>query len=422
MVKQTNQNSSKSKARCRFNLTVPKTLLFFGISALLYFGIFGINKYFLKQSSSLQEDSSSKYYNKDQQSPALELTVDTQVLNSLGTELLFVEKGKSVYRAKNNRIEKLFDSPMGRIMGIFLLPNNKKKDNLIVVTGKPKFFTPWLYNEGTNKVEKAQCASKSQCTPFYTKRMTRFEVIYTKETPTGSADILLDKFDGNPPVKIGFIKDKSLKKPICESGGEDCYMRYFPKDFVASFDGSFILNVPQGGGGLGEPALVISRDGSNLYKIPFYWYVSNAVWIDNNRLLTQDGGNVNIFTFNTNGTFTKSPVSVKGFFFGSFNQKAVSPNRKYLGAVFGGNSPGKIVLFDLTSFDKKVIETLENQDVSSSDSYIAGWNKDSTKMLYVLKYKAKIYDLKSGKSSTVAYLNNVNHKWSAILENTLLIK
>ena len=63
--------------------------------------------------------------------------------------------------------------------------------------------------------------------------------------------------------------------------------------------------------------IVLSKDGSKIYKIDVYWYGSSAVWISDNKLLAEDQKGSKIFTFNPDGTFQThkiNPIMEDGYF------------------------------------------------------------------------------------------------------------
>lgn len=258
------------------------------------------------------------------------------------------------------------------------------------------------------------------------KDNTNGEKIYTKELSNGQADILLDKLDGTVPTKIGSLKEKPLKVQVCEVG-DNCLQMKYPGEFYPSFDGSYLLSKPPGGGGLGEPGIVISRDGSKAYKIDFYWYVSSAIWIGNNKLLTKgQDGKQKIVTFKEDVTFSESPLQQD--LGGYFSQNTLSPSGKLL---FVSDDAKHVSLYDLNQTKSVTIETLSEEQVRKQLNllaeeiieqryYFIGWNKNSDKVLYASTTGAissahnndrtiireiKIYDVKSGKVYTAAKLN-----------------
>jgi len=227
------------------------------------------------------------------------INLSIQSIGDSMTELFFSENNV-VYSAKNIGLVKKLGSLDGNITNILFLP--EKKD-LLIVTENPEKQKE-IYDQATNKMipvvdphtaywilkgdtQKVGKFPYTLSEPFPLRdieEMTNFEQISVKENPAGGADILLDKLDGSIPVKIGFLKEKPLERQTCEIGN-NCTEKYYPGFFIPSFDESYLLSRPPRGGGLGEPAIVVSKDGSKQYKIDFYWYVSAAAWIDNNKLL-----------------------------------------------------------------------------------------------------------------------------------------
>jgi len=255
---------------------------------------------------------------------------------------------------------------------------------------------------------------------------TSGEKIYTKELPDGQADIMLDKLDETQPTKIGHLKEKILKVAVCEVG-DNCSQMKYPGEFYPSFNGSYLLNRPPGGGGLREPGIVVSRDGSKVYKIDFYWYVSAAIWLDDNRLLTKgQEGKQKIVTFKEDGTFSETPLQqdLGGF----FTQNTLSPSGKLLfvtdGAkqvsLYGTNQNKVIPVETLNEAQVRQQLNLLPEEIIEERYYFIGWNKNSDKVLYAettgaissahnndrtIEQKIKIFDVKTGKVSVVAKLN-----------------
>jgi DNA-binding beta-propeller fold protein YncE len=144
----------------------------------------------------------------------------------------------------------------------------------------------WALKPSSNELE--QIDEQKYQMLIRLKDYSTSERIFTKELQNGQAEIVMDKHDGTQPTKIGVLTQK-LVSLGCEF--DPCPGKIHPSEFYPSFDGSYLLNKPLGGGGLGASGLVVSRDGRKVYKIDFYWYGSSAIWIDNDKLLTraQDG-------------------------------------------------------------------------------------------------------------------------------------
>lgn len=282
----------------------------------------------------------------------------------------------------------------------------------------------WMLTPNSGKPEKID-EQKSQALSKL-KDNVNGERIYTKELPNGQADILLDKLDGTSPTKIGLLKEKPLKVQVCEVGNNCTEMKY-PGEFYPSLNGSYLLNKPPGGGGLGEPGIVVSRDGSKLYKIDFYWYVSSAIWISDNMLLTKgQEGKQNIVTFKEDGTFSASPLTQD--LGGYFSQNTLSPSGKLL---FISDDAKNVSLYDLAQNKIIPIETLNEaqvrkqynllpEEIIEQRYYFLGWNKNSDKVMFAdstgaisgahnndrtIEQKIKVFDVKTGKVSIIATLN-----------------
>ncbi|MDQ3099404.1 MAG: hypothetical protein M3Q44_06680 [bacterium] len=314
-----------------------------------------------------------------------------------------------------------------------MLPN---KNDLFIETERPEVFKE-EYDKAANKMipvmdfhttgwilksdlQKAEQLPTNSTLPVpidlrTIEEMARYEIAYTKPNSTGGRDILLDKLDGSSPAKVGVLTQKPLERNNCGNeidtkGRAACIEKYVPSSYFTSFDSSYLLNIPQRGGGLGEPALVISKDGSKVHKIDFYWYGANAVWVGNNKLLTKDQNGIKIFTFNNNGSFIKKnlPENIIG---DQFSQTSLSPDRKLLASE--SRNPSELVLFDVVQLTKKSI------DKASSPHHTfgaIGWSNDSTKLLYSSfvepkSKQIKVYDSKTGRVSTVAKLSPEPQDW-----------
>lgn len=338
------------------------------------------------------------------------IKLEPSSIGDSATELFFTEDD-SLYSVKGDGLIKKLAKTDGNIVTIAFLPG---KNDLFIQTEKPEIkqvyvkylnkMVPmvdshtacWIFRNDSQKLEKLVYSLRLPDIGW----MTRFEKVYTKENDSGGAEILLDKLDGSQPIRIGFLKEKLLET-VCEFA--DCTKeKYHPHLFVPSFDGSFLLSVPGGGGGLGEPAVVVSKDGSKIYKIDFYWYVSAAVWIDSNKLLAQDQKGAKLFTFNDDGTFKTTNLS--SGIGDNFSQNTLSPNRKLL-AVLTNNPNLEVSLLDTSTFEKRSVEIVK------FGARVVGWNKDSNKLLCIDGDEAKIYDVSSGKTNIVASLKNGAPTW-----------
>lgn len=249
---------------------------------------------------------------------------------------------------------------------------------------------------------------------------------YTKELPNGEAEIMLDKHDGSAPTKIGLLTQKLITTGCVF---DPCPGKTHPGEFYPSFDGSYLLNKPPGGGGLGQSAVAISRDGSRVYNIDFYWYGSSAIWIGNNKLLTKGQGpegKQEVITFKEDGTMSKSVLQqdLRGY----FDQSRLSPSGKLL---FVSDGVVENSLYDFGQNKNIPVETFNEEPVRTQLNLLPeetiehwyiflGWNKNSDKVFYgsttrvssgahytdgVAVWEIKVYDIKSGKVYTVAKSN-----------------
>lgn len=417
-------NQPKIKAvKQNFNYWKIATIGFFIILIAGALGFFYYNKSDVNTASRLVSKPTSTPVSHPKIPVSLNyIDLKAQSINDLITELFFSENN-SVYSSKQNGPVNKLGTFEGNITNILLLPNKK---DLLVVTQKPEtqkeiydqatnkmipvvdpHTTYWILKEDTKQIEKFPY-TLSEAHPLRDfEEMTTFEQIFTKASPSGGADILLDKLDGSTPTKIGFLNEEPLERKICEIG-DNCKEKYYPDFFIPSFDESYLLSRSPRGGGLGEPAIVISRDGSKIYRIDFYWYVSAAAWIDNNKLLAQDRKGAKLFTFNNDGTF--ETTNIKSAIGDQFSQHTLSPSKKYIGVItYKPNY--EIILFDVVTFEKKVIERIQPGTVDSNNIHIIGWNRSGNILLYVIGDKAKIYDSKTGKSNLVASLKNGVPNW-----------
>jgi hypothetical protein len=394
-----------------------------------------------KSNSQLKNETSNTTKNTSQNNPVrLETITLTNNLDDSLSELIFSE-GKLIYTTKlDGSSPKLLTEMDDYVTILRLLPNKK---DLFIETEKPEVLreeydkptnkmipvmdfhtTGWILKSGSQKAEKLP-ANSTLPVPIDLRsieEMARYEIVSTKPNSTGGMDILLDKLDGSPPTKVGVLTQKPLERNNCgyeidTKGSSACIGKYAPSAYFPSFDGSYLLNIPHKGGGLGEPSLVVSKDGSKVHKIDFYWYVANAVWVDNNKLLTKDQNGIKIFTFNNDGTFTKKdlPENIIG---DQFNQPSLSPNRKLL-ASFAPNL-SELVLLDIDQLTKKSID----KESSPYQTFgVIGWNNDSTKLLYSSFVESnskeiKVYDTKTGKASTVAKLAPEPQDWVKVNRTT----
>jgi hypothetical protein len=400
--------------------------VFFIVILILVFIYFLLNK---KQSSYLEVQKITPTPVATSPQVSVEpISIETIKLESasLGdptTELFFAEND-SMYSVKSDGLIRQLFKADGIVTRMTFLPG---KNDVYFVTEKPEIteyydqstgkMSPitdphavsWVLKRDPQKIDKFVVPADYYMPDF--GDMTRFENIYTKEGDSGGAEIILDRLDGSQPTKIGFLKEKLLET-ACEF--TNCTKeKYHPHLFVSSFNGSFLLNAHPRGGGLGEQGIVISRDGSKIYKIDFYWYVSSAVWIDNNKLLSRDDKGSKLFIFNDNGTF--ETINIPNDIGNQFAQNTLSPDKKHLASLsynVGPDNDYEISLFDTTTFEKKSVELIKFRTVDPNDMRVIGWNKDSSKLLYVVGNEVKIYDVNLGKNNVVATFKNWPPEWA----------
>lgn len=315
------------------------------------------------------------------------------------TELIFSENN-IVYSVKNDGVVKKIAAIEENIIYLQVLPNN----NDFFVVSNPDYSNSkhyYFFKEGElihSRTESLRDRNWLRTSARF--HLTRNEWVTTKELEDGQADILVDRLDGSELIKIGHLNNKPLERLTCETG-DSCSEGFYPQSFAPSFDGSYLLGVPSPGGGLGEPGLVISRDGSKVYKIDFNWYVGSAAWIENNQLLVGDQNGSKIFTFKSDGTFQTEIIETIGM--EGFNQTGLSPDKTTL--VMMDYSPTyQILLFDIKSKSKKVVVDIQFNNGADVPNII-GWNNQSNQILYSIRNEVKVYDTQTGTSKTVANLN-----------------
>ena len=273
-------------------------------------------------------------------------------------------------------------------------------------------YQDYLINKDTLEKEEIDNIKMNNIVNLYSSNGER---IYTEELDNGQAEILADKLDGTNPVRIGLLAEKLLNTPICEVG-ENCIEKQHPSEFIPSLNGSYLLNKPPGGGGIGVPAIVVSRDGAIAYKIDFYWYVSSAAWITGDQLLTKaQDGKQKLFTFKQDGTFAEFPFQPE---IGHFDQKKLSPTAQHL--VLEYDDPLGISLLDLKNNQVITVEKVNSDSRENHLIGFIGWNKKGDKFLYSQQSQSiadsegeqpteireiKIYDLNLNKSFTVVKLH-----------------
>jgi hypothetical protein len=267
----------------------------------------------------------------------------------------------------------------------------------------------WILRDGTSEALPFSHATSNLYLLSDAEKMTIFEQVTTSEDAEGGADLMLDMLDGTAQEKIGYLNTPPLEKRVCFFDGDECTEKFFPEAFISSFNGNYLLNKPSPGGGLGEPAIVITRDGAHKYLIPFFWHASSAVWLSENALLAQDQNGINVFTFNVTGAYTKNEITSQ--IGDSFSQNSLSPDKQHLGSI-SYNPHYQIHVRNTTTFETIEVENIQHGSIDSGTLRIVGWNQASEKMLYVLDDEAKIFDLGTRRSSVIATLKTGEPAWA----------
>lgn len=262
-------------------------------------------------------------------------------------------------------------------------------DNILLETQRPERVNQEFHGQkdfapSYNFHSKYWKLNASSRTPVQIKNTTIPAQYFTQQVTSNSANIMYDKQDGSPPVKIGVTSSK-IQVPICEAGclpGQS-YKNEIPHTFTASPDGSYLMNNPSPylNGDLGTPGIVLSRDGSRHYPIDFNWYGSWAIWIDNNKLLTDAQGKIKLFTFYPNGNFTAKDMPNDLFGEGFFADRTyLSPDKKYLYAGSGN-------LLNLQTFTIEKLSGIPELYIN-----FLGWSRNSKNILLSQSfYPSKVF-------------------------------
>ncbi len=180
----------------------------------------------------------------------------------------------------------------------------------------------WLIKKGTST---STPISEAEYTKLYTGSIMYEERYYTKELPTGGADILFQK-DNSDPIKIGHLTEKIDTVSPCESPAYQVY----PRDFTASFNGKYLLSSTRGGGGVcSVKRHVITSDGKIKFNLEKSY--KNIAFIGDNKLLLSHASDnkSEIVSLNEDGTHETQIIDLDLRNY-SFGQGDVSPSKKLL--------------------------------------------------------------------------------------------
>lgn len=246
----------------------------------------------------------------------------------------------------------------------------------------------YLINESTNSKDELDEVANQKFLGI-SNFLTSPERIYTNEAST--PDIYSEKYDGKLPLKIGTVLTNTVNNKK---------MGVSSRDFIPSFDGSYLLNMDYGKGI--EPMFVISRDGSKVYDLDIESGWNSIIWIGNNLLFADNEDKALKILINEDGTLTKNPLSVDLSGFENFGQDYLSPDKKHL--VLSDRTNG----ISIINLDTNNIDSIETGKPSSHEWFVfMKWNRKGDKFMYRkdisdLETEIKIYDLTSKKSYTVA--------------------
>jgi hypothetical protein len=350
---------------------------------------------------------------KDGEIPVFEtITLGETNISDSKTELVFADANKLYKMKLDGSVPTLINSFTYNIKSVTLLNNAQ----ILVDTGYTKYknsgsdtntkslgWVPvssveedYLIDESINtkgKINQTEIDKLYGISGFYTSA----EKVYTKsgEFP----EIFSDKLDGNPPVRIGTITQNNVNgKKMGVSG----------RDFIPSFDGSYLLNKDYGKGY--EPMFVVSRDGSKTYDINIESGSNSIIWVNNDTLFANKDGKALKIVLNNDGTFAESPLNEDLQNFDNFSQAELSPNKKYLFLSF---RMGPVSIYDSS---KNVLMPVEKEKSSAHPWFsFIGWSEKGNKVLYRSDINAgssdsvteiKIYDIATNKSYVLARFSN----------------
>ncbi len=252
---------------------------------------------------------------------------------------IFFSDAHNVYKATFNGLRpKKIGSVTRLVSSVFPLNNG---DVLVGGNGryvgeKGKLPKGWSYEDDMEKADQkhwvirkgtstASPIGEAEYTKLYTGSIMYEERYYTKELPTGGADILFQK-NNEDPVKVGHLNEKIDTISPCEGSEYQVY----PRDFTSSFNGKYLLTSTRGGGGTCSVTRhVITSDGKIKFNLEKSY--KNIAFIGDNKLLLSHASDnkSEIVSLNEDGTFETQVIDLDLRKY-SFSQGDISPSKKLL--------------------------------------------------------------------------------------------